>query len=159
MKVIKGDLLKLAQSETFDVIVHGCNCYHTMGAGIAWQIAKQFPEALEADLVTEYGNSEKLGAISCAEIETDKGYVFHIVNGYTQMGCGHGLYTNYTAIAMVMETVAEFWPEARIGYPKIGAGLGGGDWNVIHPIIDKALYGLDHMLVEYESYEFEANAS
>lgn len=33
MKYIIGDLLKLADDGQFDVIVHGCNCFNTMGAG------------------------------------------------------------------------------------------------------------------------------
>jgi O-acetyl-ADP-ribose deacetylase (regulator of RNase III) len=37
----------------------------------------------------------------------------------------------------------------RIGYPKIGAGLGGGDWRVLAVLIDAALEGEDHTLVEY----------
>ena len=38
MKIIKGDLIKLALQGEFDVIVHGCNCFCTMGAGIAKSI-------------------------------------------------------------------------------------------------------------------------
>mgnify|MGYP001795501660 FL=1 len=35
MKTIKGDLVKLAIKGEFDLIIHGCNCFCTMGAGIA----------------------------------------------------------------------------------------------------------------------------
>lgn len=35
MKTMLGDLLSLAIDGRFDVIVHGCNCQCTMGAGIA----------------------------------------------------------------------------------------------------------------------------
>jgi O-acetyl-ADP-ribose deacetylase (regulator of RNase III) len=52
MKVVTGDLLKLALEGHFDVIVHGCNCQCAMGAGIALSIKNQFPEAYEADLRT-----------------------------------------------------------------------------------------------------------
>jgi O-acetyl-ADP-ribose deacetylase (regulator of RNase III) len=31
MKVIKGDLIQLAKDGKFDLIVHGCNCFCTMG--------------------------------------------------------------------------------------------------------------------------------
>ena len=31
----------------------------------------------------------------------------------------------------------------------IGAGLAGGDWDIIKVIIDKALEGFNHTLVEY----------
>jgi len=39
----------------------------------------------------------------------------------------------------------------RIGYPKIGAGLAGGDWERISRIIDEELAGEDHTLVLYVS--------
>jgi len=39
---IEGDLIKLAKQGKFDVITHGCNCFCTMGAGIAPQMAKAF---------------------------------------------------------------------------------------------------------------------
>jgi O-acetyl-ADP-ribose deacetylase (regulator of RNase III) len=39
---IEGDLIKLATQGTFDVITHGCNCFCTMGAGIAPQMAETF---------------------------------------------------------------------------------------------------------------------
>ena len=37
----------------------------------------------------------------------------------------------------------------RLGYPKIGAGLAGGDWPRIAAIIDRELAGEDHTLVEF----------
>jgi O-acetyl-ADP-ribose deacetylase (regulator of RNase III) len=37
-----GDLIELALQGKFDVIGHGCNCFCTMGAGIAPQMAKNF---------------------------------------------------------------------------------------------------------------------
>ncbi|HBG21357.1 MAG TPA: phosphatase, partial [Desulfobulbaceae bacterium] len=37
----------------------------------------------------------------------------------------------------------------KIGYPKIGAGLGGGNWDRISAIIDEELAGEDHSLVLY----------
>ncbi len=36
----------------------------------------------------------------------------------------------------------------RIGYPKIGAGLAKGDWDIIAQIIDAELADEDHTLVE-----------
>ncbi|MCA9174602.1 MAG: hypothetical protein KDB14_08950 [Planctomycetales bacterium] len=39
----------------------------------------------------------------------------------------------------------------RIGYPLIGAGLAGGDWDVIADIINEELHGEDHTLVRYTS--------
>lgn len=39
---VHGDLIKLAKQGEFDVIAHGCNCFCTMGAGIAPQMAEAF---------------------------------------------------------------------------------------------------------------------
>jgi O-acetyl-ADP-ribose deacetylase (regulator of RNase III) len=69
MHVIQGDLLNLASIGEFDVIVHGCNCHCTMGAGIAAAIKKRFPEAYAADCATLKGDRSKLGTISQAQIE------------------------------------------------------------------------------------------
>ena len=33
MKTIQGNLIHSAQAGEFDLIVHGCNCFCTMGAG------------------------------------------------------------------------------------------------------------------------------
>jgi len=61
---IHGNLLQLALAGRFDVIIHGCNCQCTMGAGIAKQIKAQFPEAYKADLRTVKGAEEKLGPVN-----------------------------------------------------------------------------------------------
>ena len=43
MNTIKGDLIDLAIEGKFDLIVHGCNCFNTMGKGIAKSIRQNFP--------------------------------------------------------------------------------------------------------------------
>jgi O-acetyl-ADP-ribose deacetylase (regulator of RNase III) len=35
MKFVKGDIIDIAKRGKFDVIIHGCNCFNTMGACIA----------------------------------------------------------------------------------------------------------------------------
>ena len=37
----------------------------------------------------------------------------------------------------------------RIGYPLIGAGLAGGDWQIISAIINEELVGENHTLVRF----------
>ncbi len=150
MKVVKGDLLQLALQGQFDVIVHGCNCQCAMGAGIAKAIRKLFPEAYEADCRTFKGYVGKLGTFSRAKIVRD-GVSFYVVNAYTQEKYGlTGVNVDYRAIATAMRNVKGFYPGKRIGYPKIGAGLGGGDWEIIEQIIDHELEGEDHTLVVLE---------
>jgi len=150
MNTIKGDMLKLALDGQFDVIVHGCNCFHTMGAGIAKSIASKFPEAFEADKLTEYGSSEKLGSLSIGVIE--RGSVkFTVINAYTQFQWrGRGRKVDYEAISKCFGTISELYPTSRIAYPMIGAGLAGGDWDIIQKLIVTELTGLDHTLVLFD---------
>jgi len=147
MRTIEGDLINLALRGQFDVIGHGCNCFHKMGAGIAKSVAAQFPEAYEADKATSYGERSKLGTISVASV-TRAGVELAIVNAYTQFQWkGPGRKADYDAIESCFCLIAERFTKARIGYPMIGAGLAGGDWSIIEPRITSALSGLDHTLV------------
>jgi O-acetyl-ADP-ribose deacetylase (regulator of RNase III) len=149
MNIVRGDLIQLAIDGRFDVIAHGCNCQCTMGAGIAASIKKRFPEAFDADLATAKGDRNKLGTISYAAIERESAR-FTVVNAYTQFHWrGPGVKLDYQALTFVMREIKHRFSGSRIAYPRIGAGLAGGDWPRIAEIIDKALEGEDHTLVEY----------
>ena len=146
MKELEGDLIAFAKSGYFDVIIHGCNCFNTMGAGIAKSIKSEFPEAYQADLKTVKGSKEKLGTISYA-----KSGSITVVNAYTQHNWrGRGVKADYKAIRIAFKEVRYNFSGMKIGYPAIGAGLAGGDWALISQIISEELYGEDHTLVVYK---------
>jgi len=150
VKVIRGDLLELALDGRFDVIVHGCNCMCQMGKGIALSIKNQFPEAYEADKRTTRGDRGKLGTITTAEIARGDAK-FVVVNAYTQFDYKPpGPNVDYDAIRAAMREIKRQFGGRRIGYPRIGAGLAGGDWQRIAAIIDGELAGEDHTLVEFD---------
>ncbi|MGH6882381.1 MAG: macro domain-containing protein, partial [Hypericibacter sp.] len=147
MRTIHGDLLQFALDGRFDIIVHGCNCQCQMGKGIALSIKQRFPEAYAADCATSKGDPTKLGTISVAEIRREN-RTFHIVNGYTQFHWrGDGVKADYEAIRNVMRAVKARFAGKSIGYPKIGAGLAGGDWGIIAPIIEHELASENHAFV------------
>lgn len=146
MKYMDGDLLELAEKGHFDIIVHGCNCFCNMGAGIARTIKEKYPEAFIADLDTDKGDRAKLGTYTKASVGNYNS--FWIINAYTQYDFwSPGARADYDAIRAVFkeihkevrryEEVLSYENETlRIGIPKIGAGLAGGDWNRIEKIID-----------------------
>jgi O-acetyl-ADP-ribose deacetylase (regulator of RNase III) len=150
MKTTKGDLIQLALDGNFDVIIHGCNCFHTMGSGVARSIRESFPEAYVADRKkTKRGDIKKLGTVSTARTK----HGVHVVNAYTQFKFGTGnKHISYKALRSCFRLVNRLFPDTsiRFGYPKIGAGLAGGDWDIIRQIIDEELAGRDHTLVEYD---------
>ena len=146
MKEQTGDLIDLAMKGEFDVIVHGCNCECIMGGGIAKQIKKAFPETFEADCGTQKADASKIGGISYAKVKLENNRRLVIVNGYTQLLAGGQV--NYDAVRDVMKQVKQNFYGQRIGYPMIGAGLAGGEWNRIREIIEEELNDEDHTLVQ-----------
>ncbi len=150
MKIVKGDLIQLAIKGEFDLIIHGCNCFCNMGAGIAYTIKQKFPEAYQADLKTKRGDQSKLGTISWAEMKIQDRKLI-IVNGYTQFDWkGEGVLADYQAIRNVFKQVKKNFSGTRIGYPAIGAGLARGDWGIISAIIKDELIDENHTFVEYQ---------
>jgi O-acetyl-ADP-ribose deacetylase (regulator of RNase III) len=146
----KGDLVQKAKAGEFDVIIHGCNCFCTMGAGIAKTIKQVFPAAYEADAATSAGDSTKLGHYTVANVEAG-GKPLAIVNAYTQYQWkGPGRKADYEALRQVFRRVKQAYAGQRIGYPAIGAGLAGGEWSVIAAIIEEELAGEDHIFVEWQ---------
>lgn len=133
MKLAKGDLLAMAKAGEFDIIIHGCNCFNVMGAGIAAQIAQQFPDAKLADDETVRGDPGKLGTYTIG-----MGGRLVILNAYTQYGTsntGKDVF-EYTAFERVLDKIATRFGKWRIGLPMIGMGLAGGDAERIIPIIE-----------------------
>jgi len=144
---VTGDLLKCAEEGRYDLIVHGCNCFHTMGAGIAKQIKKQYPGAYLVDIShTIKSDSSKLGFYTFY----DTGY-FLIVNAYTQYDFRGRNNVDYRAIRTVFARLNRDYAGKMAGIPMIGAGLAGGDWGRIAAIINQVTPDLSIELVRYRS--------
>lgn len=132
---IQTDLRPILEKGQFKAFAHGCNCFNSMGAGIARTVRDLFPAAWAADCETKKGDRNKLGHINY--IETPEGRI--IINAYTQFHFG-GKRKNadYDAIASCFREIAPLLAERGIdelSIPRIGAGLAGGDWNAIKKII------------------------
>lgn len=125
---IEGDLLDLFQKKQFNILVHGCNCHNVMGAGIALQIAKQYPVAQEADNLTRKGDPNKLGTISVAKVDHDQ----MIVNAYTQFDTINQQQRDrgvvafcYPAFGTILVKLLYFPQDLKFAFPLIGCGLAG----------------------------------
>lgn len=145
IKYVNGDLLDML--DQFDVVLHGCNCFHVMGAGIARQFAERYPEVYAADCEqTKVGGAEKLGTYSKARVgNTD------VLNCYTQYHYdSRYMQFRYTAFAKVLERVKAEYHGKRIAMPMIGAGLAGGEWSAIEAIIREVLEDEDVTVVVFK---------
>lgn len=160
MKKVTGDLIELAKQGKFDVILHGCNCFNVMGAGIAKQIKQAFPLAFEADknFMSPAGSPHRLGRFSYSYsfLGGAKTGALTVINLYTQFGyrtsqvqnMNFSLTALQNALVGLVSSGLIAKDMTRIGYPKIGAGLGGGKWEDIEETFDFFLNDFDHTLVE-----------
>jgi len=144
----KGKMLLKGNRVKFDAIIHGCNCFHDMGGGIAAQIADQFPIAMAVDIMeTQKGDKGKLGNFTTALVLSHEHSPFVIINAYTQFQGGADV--NYKAIMEVMERINMYFKGKKIAFPAIGAGIAGGDWELISNIIRVGLKDVEATYVEF----------
>ena len=131
LKHTKGNLLDLAEAGEFDIIVQGCNCFNTMGGGIAREIAERYPMCAEIDRLTERGEYMKLG--NWTEFDSGK---FIIINAYTQFNMSRGTDVfEYVAFELILQKLIHTYGNKQIGLPYIGMGLAGGDKEIILDMI------------------------
>lgn len=124
MILVQGNLLEMGKRNEVDIIVHGCNCFNTMGGGIAASIAKEFPDARIADDETVRGDPGKLGSYTIGM----HGRLV-IINAYTQYSMsrqGEDVF-EYNAFQRVLDKLVHRLGTWRFGFPMIGMGLAGGD--------------------------------
>lgn len=135
-----------------DGFIHQCNCFHTMGGGIALAIRNKYPELYAADVKHgKRGDSSRLGKFSTVKCHDDKqGY-----NMYGQYNFG-GWHRNtdyeavYNGLAAIVLHAAEN-NVIKLGLPKnMGCRLGGGNWNIVRAIIDDVFEDSELYICNYE---------
>jgi O-acetyl-ADP-ribose deacetylase (regulator of RNase III) len=137
---VKGNLLDMADAGEFDIIIQGCNCFNTMGAGLAPQIARRYPAAQDADSVTVRGSIGKLGnwTMAWSSEHDPEQRAFKIINAYTQYETskqGEDVF-EYAAFELILRKLAHEYGRHRFGLPYIGMGLAGGDRRRIMALIE-----------------------
>lgn len=153
MNIVKGDLLKMAENLEFDAIVHGCNCFHAMGSGIAGQIARRYPQVPRKDVTdTDVGDTGKLGDYtfvtvtkkvlplpkfagvkSPAKPEIVSCSPFSVINGYTQYEPGADFIPSIFRV--LLQRLNHDYAGQHLAFPKIGCGIGGGDWEEVEDML------------------------
>ena len=147
VKYVTGDLIKMALDGNFSVVIHGTNCFNTMGAGIAKQIKETFPKAYKADQRTTLGDKTKLGSFSEAKCQiSDRSII--VCNLYTQYKYGSLVKdVDYRHLEESLVAVREKYWLYDIGSPIIGNGLGRGNKRVILDIYEDVFRHVDITVV------------
>lgn len=150
IRYVDGNLLTLADNGDFDVIAHCCNCFCTMGAGIAPQIKMKYPEAYAVDCATPKGDINKLGTLSHTVNQTTP-YVVNLYGMYDfRKSYPNEVMVKYDSLRLSIRTMKEKFSGKRFGLPFIGAGLANGDWSIIEKIIEEEMRGEYVTIINYK---------
>lgn len=150
IEYIDGDIFGpiKSQPETTTVFLpHVCNNRGVFGSGFVVPLAKNFPSARTlyqnwhhgastSDAKYAGGSAFKLGATQIIEVSAKpRILVFNMIA--QELGGIRPLH--YNMLARCMDQVAEhreLYPNATIHCPLFGAGLAGGNWDIIEELID-----------------------
>ena len=125
-------------------ILQQVNCKGVMNSGVAKVIREAYPVVFEEYKKRFVLRGVHLGEFQVIEVQPD----LYVVNLFGQDTYGkYGQHTDYIALEQSLRGFSDWMffyteqiePNPEIHHPKIGAGLGGGDWNKIKAMIEKHL--------------------
>lgn len=122
----------------FGIIGHGVNCQRAMGSGVALAIKTKWPVVYDRFMQGPSGRNA-LGKVQMIPVSND----LYVANMFTQEFYGRDgkRYASPEAIEHAFQSIAYHahswqWP---VYLPKIGAGLGGLDWEAdVLPALNNA---------------------
>lgn len=140
----KGCLIEGFKAGEVEAIAHQANCMNTMGSGVAKALRAEWPQVYEADCQTIKGDMNKLGTLSMTICE--HGPIFNLYGQY-DYGREKGVtYTRLEALdeaLRIMRLFIDAGEHKSVGFPKLGAGLGGAKWSDVEALIVKHFAGID----------------
>lgn len=138
-------------STHLNAIAHGVNCQGVMGAGIALEVKRRYPEAYNGYVryLNRYHPIQNI-AVGTMHPYPVPGTNLHILNCFTQVDTAkrHGeVAISYQAIFTSFSVAGCYCKEngiEELAIPQVGDGLGGGNWKIIYQLIANALglYGV-----------------
>jgi O-acetyl-ADP-ribose deacetylase (regulator of RNase III) len=156
IEYIKGDMFKqIARIREGEIMIpHCCNDIGAWGAGFVLPLAKEFPKARSGYLEfyktrkeDRHNHKFELGATQIIEVDVTANRIVLVANMIGQRGVRGPLNpvpVDYDALEKCIEEVSQHCDENTLIFaPKFGAGLAGGKWDKIEPMILKHWVGND----------------
>jgi O-acetyl-ADP-ribose deacetylase (regulator of RNase III) len=141
----KGDIFA---TEDIHAYAHACNCAGAMGAGIAIEFKRRWPRMYE-----EYRVRCENGQFGLGDVFTWSEDGATIYNLGTQSHWRKKAQLAALSKSLrKMVALAKHSGIAKIGLPRIGAGLGGLDWTRVKRIITEVGGETDVTLVVFEQF-------
>lgn len=141
IRVEKGDLFESG----LPALAHGCNTQGAMGAGIATEFRRRWP-----DMYMEYQRRCRDGTFTLGDVFVWEStpIVFNL-GTQPRPGPSATIDAIRTATTAMLDIARKRGVDA-IGLPRIGAGLGGLDWQDVRDALDTASRDSQVQLVVYE---------
>lgn len=135
------------------IIAHCCNNIGGWGAGFVIPLAEKYPQAEQMyrewykagtkkiDYIDDLWRSVKFELGETQFVKTHAGYVANIIGQDGIATCGSVPPIRYEALRAGLHTVAQeaLYNGCEVQMPMIGAGLAGGNWEIIEQIIEEEL--------------------
>lgn len=151
IEYVTGDasLPQQATLRTWNIIAHICNNRGSWGKGFVVPLGQRYPNAMKKYLEESQQGKAVLGTCSSVVCENTGKYKLGVVNMVAQDGFelrftadGTKPPVDYESVDKCLETlcgIAITMHGAEIHMPRIGCGLGGGEWSVIEKLIKQRL--------------------
>ena len=163
IRIVTGDATKPISNGPV-IIAHGCNDIGKWGKGFVVPLAEVYPEAKEQYLRWHKEDSwvDKTMVPGAVQFVYPTGTDVCIANMITQVGVKSQVLDDrlvrpirYDAVQQCLEKVRVEAKKlkASVHMPKIGAGLAGGEWDVIYRIIEKVLMDVETTIYIYDNKE------
>lgn len=148
----QGDLFRLEHATSY---AHGCNCKGAMGKGIALQFRERFPE-----MYKEYKALCKEGKFRPGDL-----FVYPYGHGFVYNLATQKTWHDKATLQAIEKSLMQMLEHAMrndvksIALPRIGAGLGGLNWEDVKSVIQKvsSIYPMVTLLVVEAYMPFAEN--
>ncbi len=136
-------MIKYVKTSIFDspaqTLVNPVNCVGVMGAGLALEFKKRYPEMFDL-----YKFRCRTGHVAIGQLDLHEGKDKWILNFPTKYRYDDNSKYHYlfAGLDAVNHTVKDYGITS-IAFPKLGCGLGGLDWTVVKAIMTEYLSALD----------------
>ena len=140
IQLCQGDILQ----SSADALVNTVNCVGVMGAGLALQFKRAYPEMFSGYTAACGQGRIELGDVWVYWLSRPPARPPHCIVGFPTKHHWRGQ-SKIENIESGLAALTEFVYQLDIGsiaIPPLGCGLGGLAWNDVRPLIEKAFEGL-----------------
>lgn len=146
VEYLNGDIIEVAKHHNIPNIAHNCNCFHTMGAGIAKHLNDYTNGTLlKEDKTTIYGDINKLGSYSMLSYNGIKFFNLYGMFVYRSMLTSYtnkNVYVHWESLQTalvnaIMDSSGDFI------IPVLGCNLAGGSSDDFITMIGNVIKSVD----------------